>query len=209
MQDDDPNVDAAYALKTPQDSRDLYARWASDYDTDFAVSQAYQLPDETIAAFVAAGGRGPVLDIGAGTGLCGTVLATAGVGPVDGIDISPQMLEVARDKNVYRDLFEADLYAGVPLPDGGYGGVVSAGTFTNGHVGPEVIGGILRLAQPDAVFALAINAQHYDALGFGAALAALEGQIRDLRLPEVRIYGPGATGDHKDDLARIAVFRKA
>ena len=61
---------------------------------------------------------------------------------------------------------------------------------------------------PGAVLALAINAAHYDADGFAAALEALSPRIDGLVLPEVRIYGENARGPHKDDLARIAVFRK-
>jgi len=34
------------------------------------------------------------------------------------------------------------------------------------------------------------------------------GAIRDLRLPEVRIYGDKAQGEHKDDIALIALFEK-
>lgn len=208
MSSEDPDLTAAYALQTPDDNRALYARWARDYDTDFAAAEAYALPQATARAFVGAGGQGPVLDVGAGTGLCGVALAEAGSGPVDGVDISAQMLEVARDKGVYRGLIEADLYAGVACDDGCYAGVVSSGTFTHGHVGPEVLDEVLRLAAPGAVLALAINAAHYEAHGFAAALDRLAPQIRDLDLPEVRIYGPAAQGAHRDDMARLAVFRK-
>lgn len=208
MNTDDPDLEAAYSLKTPDDSRKLYARWAADYDTDFAAREAYALPAATARAFAEAGGAGPVLDVGAGTGLCAVALAEAGIGPVDGVDISPEMLKVAGLKGVYRDLLEADLYAGVDLADGTYAGVVSSGTFTHGHVGPEVLDELLRLAAPGAVLALAINAAHYEADGFAAALEALSPRIEGLTLPEVRIYGDTASGPHKDDLSKIAVFRK-
>ncbi|MAC81152.1 MAG: methyltransferase [Rhodobacteraceae bacterium] len=208
MSTDDPDLEAAYSLKTPDDSRKLYARWAADYDTDFAAAEAYALPAATARAFADAGGTGPVLDVGAGTGLCAVALAEAGIGPVDGVDISAEMLDVAGRKGVYRDLLEADLYAGVAMADGAYGGIVSSGTFTHGHVGPEVLDEVVRLAAPGAVLALAINAAHYDADGFAAALEALSPRIDGLVLPEVRIYGENARGPHKDDLARIAVFRK-
>ncbi|MBB94312.1 MAG: methyltransferase [Rhodobacteraceae bacterium] len=208
MSTEKTGLKAAYSLQTPNDSRALYARWAEDYDTDFAAGQAYALPAATARAFVAAGGGGPVLDVGAGTGLCGVALAEAGAGPVDAVDISPEMLAVAGQKGVYRTLLEADLYAGVTVADGAYGGIVSSGTFTHGHVGPEVLDEVLRLAAPGAVLALAINAAHFQAGGFAAAFDRLAPRIEGLALPEVRIYGDDAAGAHKDDMAKIAVFRK-
>ena len=47
------------------------------------------------------------------------------------------MLDVAQTKGIYRALFAGDLTARLPVDDGTYAGIVSSGTFTNGHVGPE------------------------------------------------------------------------
>ncbi|PHS21034.1 MAG: methyltransferase, partial [Robiginitomaculum sp.] len=44
MNDDKPDLDTAYGLKTPRDSKRLYAEWAGDYDASFAVREDYQLP---------------------------------------------------------------------------------------------------------------------------------------------------------------------
>lgn len=90
MTQDTPDLHHAYALRTPEDSRRLYAEWAGDYDQSFAAREDYQLHVHTARAFVRAGGQGPVLDVGAGTGLCGAVLADFGVGPIDATDISPE-----------------------------------------------------------------------------------------------------------------------
>lgn len=38
----DPDLDAAYALETPDDSRRLYADWAQTYDTSFAKDADYR-----------------------------------------------------------------------------------------------------------------------------------------------------------------------
>lgn len=208
MTQDKPDLDAAYSLKTPDDSRRLYAEWAEAYDSDFAKGQDYRLPEMTARAFVAAGGMGPILDVGAGTGLCGEALAALGLGPVDATDISPEMLERAMAKEVYRDAIEADLFEGIPVPAESYAGVVSSGTFTTGHVGPDGIDPLLRVARKGALFALSINAQHYKSAGFADKLATLEGRISEVELVETRIYGPGADGTHKDDMALIALFRK-
>lgn len=203
-----PELKDAYALKSPEDSRRLYADWAGDYDESFAALEDYQLHVHTARAFVGAGGQGPVLDVGAGTGLCGAVLAGLGVGPIDATDISAEMLKEALKKDIYRDAFEADLTEGIPAPRESYSGIVSSGTFTHGHVGPEGIEALLRVARPGAQFAISINAAHYESAGFAAAFDAFGDRIGSLRLTEVPIYGDLAAGPNRDDTALIALFEK-
>lgn len=209
MSNEKPSLQSAYAMQSPDDSRLLYAEWAGDYDRQFAAREDYQLHIHTARAFVGAGGQGPALDVGAGTGLCGRILSDMGVGPIDATDISPKMLDQAMRKDIYRDAIEADLNQGIPVSPESYSGIVSSGTFTHGHVGPEALPGLLRIARSGAIFALSINARHYTAKGFADRLKALQdGQIQNLRLTEVNIYGDLATGEHKDDTAIIAVFEK-
>lgn len=197
---------SAYALSGPEDSRRLYAEWAATYDADFAQATGYRLPEAVAAAYAASGGAGPVLDLGAGTGLVGERLAARGIGPVDGVDISPEMLGQARGKRVYRRLIAGDVTAGLTLPANSYAGIVSAGTFTLGHLGPDVLPELLRIARPGALFALSVNAAHHAAAGFAPALAALEGRIGDLVQEEVPIYG--GEGVHSADRAFILRFRR-
>ena len=205
-----PDLQSAYALDTPEGAKQLYADWAASYDQNFAAQQDYLLPEITARCFVDASGRGPVLDIGAGTGLCGFWLTQLGIRTIDATDISPDMLDQALRKDIYRDAIEADLMQGVPMPRDSYAGFVSSGTFTHGHVGPDAIPLLLRIARRDALFSLSINAQHYHDRGFAAMFDRLQsnGQIHNLTLPEHRIYGDRATGTHRDDTALIALFRK-
>ncbi|MFC3118658.1 class I SAM-dependent DNA methyltransferase [Jhaorihella thermophila] len=158
-----PGLNDAYSLKSPEDSRRLYAEWAGDYDESFAAREDYQLHIHTARAFVAAGGQGPVLDVGAGTGLCGAVLCDLGVGPIDATDISGEMLTQAMRKDIYRDAIEADINEGIPVRRDSYSGIVSSGTFTHGHVGPEPIDELLRIARHGAQFALSINSDFFSA----------------------------------------------
>ena len=210
MSEKTPNLHAAYALKTPEDNKRLYAEWAGDYDEGFAALEDYQLHIHTARAFVKAGGQGPVLDVGAGTGLCGAVLSGLGVGPIDAADISAAMLDQAMRKDIYRDAIEADLHQGLPVPRDSYAGIVSSGTFTHGHLGPDVLPALLRAARKGAQFAVSINAHHYEALGFADALQQLSnGRIHNLTLTPVRIFGSLAAGPNKDDEAFIALFEKS
>jgi len=117
------------------------------------------------------------------------------------------MLEQARAKSVYRELRLANLYDGPPGPEGSYAGIVSSGTFTSGHVGPEVLPDLISCAVPGALVAMSVKAEHYSSQGFAAVLDGLTGErIRAPELHDVPIYGDQTQADHKDDRAVIVMF---
>ena len=202
----DPDLEDAYALETPEAMRELYRTWAQSYDVGFGDSQGFQLPREVALAFIAAGGVGPILDVGAGTGLVGEQFQAMGVGPIDAIDLSPDMLQVAEMKGVYRYLSEADVTKPL-LGQPRYSGIVSSGTFTLGHVGPEGIVALLDAAAPDAQFVITVNAMHFESAGFAAMLNDLGEKIHSLMLKDVRIYDDRADSAHRQDMARLLIFR--
>lgn len=63
-----------------------------------------------------------VADLGCGTGRTGAWLRQQAVGAVDGVDCTPEMLDLAAAKGIYRRLVHANLL-GSPLPAGAYGAV--------------------------------------------------------------------------------------
>lgn len=103
-------------MSSQRDVKELYRDWACSYDSVFGDAQGYQLPRMVAQAFVAAGGMGPVLDVGAGTGLVAEQLIATGVRLIDGLDLSDDMLAAARMENVYRNLHAADVTAPLTLP---------------------------------------------------------------------------------------------
>lgn len=199
-------LDGAYALETPEDSVKLYAGWAENYDETFAAAHGYAYPRHIAEIFGGLGIDGPVLDIGAGTGLVAEHLS----GIVDGIDISGEMLAAAAAKGLYRRRIEADLTGPLPIEDGHYVGFISAGTFTHGHVGPECLAELMRIARPGAVFCLGINARAFDGAGFGSAFAALVagGTITPVSFRRIRVYAEGATHEHAEDTSLVAIFER-
>lgn len=206
MTKDSPDLASAYALTGSDASRQLYADWAETYDATFAEAMDFLIPAHVRDLCRLHGANGPVLDIGAGTGLVGELLTASGIGPVDGLDLSPEMLEVARGKGAYRALYHGDVTRPLDLPER-YNTLVSSGTFTHGHVGPSALANLLEVGAPHALFILSINSSHYEAMGFAAALAALP--IRGLLLKERPIYGPGNTTDNARDTAQMVMFRRA
>ncbi len=201
-------LEGAYALETPDDNVGYYRDFAETYDTDFAAGMGYVYGREVARVFLgdARPEDRPVLDIGAGTGL---VAEHMGEVPVDGIDISAEMLAKAEAKGLYRRRIVADLTKPLEMADGAYGGLVSAGTFTHGHVGPEVLGELMRVARPGALFAIGVNLEVFDGAGFGSAFARLVAAdaVTPLDFREVPIY-EGADHEHAGDRSVVAVFRR-
>ena len=207
---DDPDLESAYALETPEDNLRLYKDWAETYDADFVTAAAYRLPELVAGTYVSLGGTFPCLDIGCGTGAVAEALPKGST--VDGLDLSPEMLEVARKKGLYRNLIEANLKERLPLPDGQTKGILSAGTFTHGHVGAEALGELVRILAPGGFAVLSIRDEIWDTMGFEEAFSQLA-ETGKITAPERRteaIYAnpEAAPEGHDNDMSFITVFRR-
>lgn len=204
---DEYDLDQAYEINGPDEARRMYGDWAETYDESFGRAWGYIAPRE-IAAILKArvDPLGEVLDIGAGTGLVAEHLQGL---TVDAIDITPEMLDVARSKGLYRSLMLGDLTRALEISDNSYDGVVSCGTFTHGHVGPECLPELLRVTRPGGVFACGTIGPVLDGAGFGSALARLvaAGRITPTEWRDIPIY-EGAEHSHRDDRGLVMVFRK-
>ena len=208
-QRDDRDLEKAYSIKTPTDAIHLYGDWAGTYDQSFAEAWGYVFPREIASLFKEAAASTtdqPILDIGAGTGLLASELRGY---IVDGIDISEPMLDIAASKGLYRNRIVADLTKSLDIKEDSYGGFVSSGTFTHGHVGPVCLQELLRVAKPDALFCLGTNPAVFDQAGFGSAFALLvaAGQITPIDFKTIPIY-EGADHPHAGDRGLVAIFRK-
>ena len=208
---------AAYAVKSPDDNRDLYAKWAATYDR-FLDSNRYIAARHVAKIFGerSSSRAGAVLDAGCGTGRVGLELARLGVTPIDGIDISPEMLAEARSlsrpdgETVYRDLVVADLTGVIDLESGSYSGVVSCGAFTHGHLGPDTLSELLRVAGPGSVGVIAVNSAIFDTNGFRDRFDryAADGVIEGLEVV-LREGWEGADGSEPSHMTQIAAFSVA
>ena len=192
-------LERAYALDSDEKSRALYRDWAQTYDETMLQGLHYQSP-QTVARLLAAhlpDRQAAVLDIGCGTGLLGQGLAEHGFGTIDGLDVSPEMMQVAQRRGVYRRFIEADLNLPLAIPDASYGGASCCGTFTHGHVGAGCLDELFRVLRSGAPFAFTVKLEVFDSLGFKDKLAALgqQGTIRMLSFAHDRHY---ATSDQPD-----------
>ena len=204
-------LESAYKLSTPEDNADYYDAFASTYDTEFADALGYYYPAAIVATYRDAASQSdtPIADIGCGTGLVATALNLPRE-QVDGIDISPEMLGIAEEKQLYRSLYQVDLTKSLDEITNDYGAVLSAGTFTSGHLGPEPLESLLGIARANALFVIGVKKAYFLEAGFEPFLRNMEigGLINGLQIAEVPIYAK-AGHDHSADAAFVLVYRKS
>lgn len=173
----------AYELQSADDNRAHYDKWADSYE-DSMREYRYVAPQkaaELLARFV---GGGEVLDVGCGTGLAAAALAARGDFVIDGVDISPQMLAAANDKNLYRRLREGNLLDGLDIADASYDAAISVGAFTVGHVGPGALPEMFRLVKPGGAAVLTVNEMVYEKEKYPAHLARWESEQKIVLLAQ-------------------------
>lgn len=169
----DGALGAVYDANSPEAVAALYDGWAETYDAEMAVA-GYRHPSVCLALLARhlKPGTGPVLDAGAGTGVLGPWLGIMGYRPVEGLDISPGMLAVAARKGGYDRLHQLALGGSLPFEDERFGGIVSAGVFTTGHVGAEGLDELIRICRKGGVIVLTVKNTLWDN-GFGNRIAEL------------------------------------
>ena len=104
-----------------------------------------------------------ILDLGCGTGLAGECFKDmARGGRLDGVDVSPAMIEEARRRQVYDDLIVADIETVLAAEGPSYGLILSADAMVYlGDLAPTFAGVAKRLS-PGGIFLFTCEAKHGD-----------------------------------------------
>jgi SAM-dependent methyltransferase len=168
-------LDQVYAASSADELAAAYAKWSSDYDRE-TVELGYCLPFVIIgwvARYVPMGG-GPLLDAGCGTGLSGPYLRALGYEAVEGLDFSEAMLGLARQRNAYRALKQAELGETLPWPDGYFDAFLSSGVFTEGHAPASGLDELVRITRPGGHAIFTVRDSVLEAGGFRAVFERLE-----------------------------------
>jgi len=152
-------LERAYTVTSSDDVKRLYRDWAETYDEHLESGLGYRAPEllSSMLSRVVSDFDSRILDVGCGTGLVGSSLSTLGYINLDGLDFSLDMLEVAREKRVYKNLIQADLNKKLNFNDAIYDAIICCGTFTRGHVGPDVLIELMRILKKGAPLACTIN----------------------------------------------------
>jgi SAM-dependent methyltransferase len=130
--------------------REGYDRWAATYEDTVEDAMDIALLDRVDVDWA---GVGSVADLGCGTGRTGAWLKARGVGEIDGVDLSPGMLEAAGERGVYRTLREAEVGA-TGLDGGAYDLVIAC--LVDEHLADlaPLYAEAARLARPGGRFVL-------------------------------------------------------
>lgn len=203
----------AYAFTSSAQHREYYDRWAGHYDAEFAELEGYDFPGRVAALWqaLAVDNDVPVADIGCGTGLVGlAIVSRVPDVPVHGFDISRAMLDIARSTGAYVDVTHVDLTSPDDLAPGQFGAVISAGAFTLGHLGPDVLRTVIAMGRPSALFVLGINRKHFLQADFASVLDRLHRSdaIGPWQVTDVPIFGEAATEDPAR-IGSVVHFRRA
>lgn len=177
----------AHDVRTIAETRKFYSDWAETYDAELTGEHDYVQPRrsaEMLSRFLPDRGA-EILDVGCGTGLVGAALAETGYRTIDGCDLTPEMLEKARERGIYRRLFEADLNRPpLGVRDGAYGAAVAVGVFSFSLIHPDALDEVLRLLAPGAPLIIGVNADFYAEGTLARKLDALVSADRIERLAD-------------------------
>lgn len=163
----------------PKDNRELQERydlWAEKYEQNMHEIYGYSLPQrgaEMLATHLPEVSS-LILDAGAGSGLVGEALGALGYRQIAGIDISPGMLEKARQKGVYGELRRMILGEQLDFPSHHFHGVISIGVLTTGHAPPSALDELVRITTPGGIIVFSMRSDTYEERGFKEKQEALE-----------------------------------
>jgi len=143
----------------PLEAEALYDAWAASYDEEIA-ENGYATPRRCAEALagLAPDLSTPVLDFGCGTGLSGLALRSAGFSVIDGIDLSAEMLNIAKARDgVYRNLQQVTVEDGLPFAAGTQTHCIAAGVISPDHAPPETAEAILAHLPAGGTLVFSLN----------------------------------------------------
>lgn len=153
-----------------------YCEWADKYDNDLMNEMGYVAPMVTckLLQTYLYYKDAYILDAGCGTGIVGVLLHKEGYCNIEGIDYSRHMLDKAKEKDVYQALSQSDLTQPLNIPDDTYDAIVSVGTFTCGHVGPDAFDELARITKPGGVVCFSVREQAWEEDDYRERLREME-----------------------------------
>ena len=106
-----------------------------------------------------------IFDAGCGTGLVGEDLITM-IPPnlieMYGGDLSPDLLEVAKNKTAYADLRVVNLKEELPYQPEYFDSIVCAGVFLQGHCGPDCLPNLIRVLKKGCYLIATVRKTFYE-----------------------------------------------
>ena len=160
------------------DSKVLYDEWAGDYNRDLINEYGYIAPNITVNKFnvLHPNKNIKIIDVGCGTGLVGKELSKLGYLNVDGYDISPEMLKIAKKLSVYKELKQTDLNKQPFTPSKTYDALICVGSFGYGALGPKAIKNLVALVRSGGMIFIFMNSEPFNSQNYQEYILKLEKQ---------------------------------
>jgi len=158
------------------DSRVHYDEWANNYDHDLINEYGYIAPKLTANKFKALIHKKNVkiIDVGCGTGLVGKALYKHGFKNIDGYDISAEMLKIAKQAKIYKELKQIDFNnVSNNLPKN-YDALICVGSFGYGALGPIAIRHLIGLVKSGGLLFIFMNAEPFNSQNYQKYISKLE-----------------------------------
>ena len=168
--------DRVLNASTTEELAKAYNEWADNYDQDLIDEMGYVAPLIATQLFSdnVEDRATIILDAGCGTGLVGEYLRRHGYKNIEGLDYSRAMLEKAGQKQIYRKLTQGDLTGSLDIASNTFDAVISVGTFTCGHVGPEAFDELLRIVKPGGHICFTVRDQAWEEDSYLDKIGALQ-----------------------------------
>lgn len=160
------------------DSKLLYDEWANDYDNDLINEYGYIAPKLTVDKFKALVLKKnlKIIDVGCGTGLVGQALYENGYKNIDGYDISPEMLKIAKQSKFYKELKQIDLNDKPTNLSETYDVLICVGSFGYGALEPIAIRHLIGLVKSGGLLFIFMNAEPFKSQNYQKHISTLETQ---------------------------------
>lgn len=188
----DKFLDKAYGLDTAAGTRDFYDQWSKTYEHEVGEA-GYATPKRlarALAKFVRKDAT--ILDFGCGTGLSGLALKAQGFTTIDGVDVSEEMLQGAREKGIYRALSRIDPTETFQLQEQAYDAIIACGVIGSGAAPLSVFDSLMSLLKAGDYIAFSFNDHTLEDRSFEARVNDyIDGGSARLLLRE---YGPHLPG---------------
>jgi predicted TPR repeat methyltransferase len=164
-----------YSSKNTEELAERYDEWAESYDKELEEDYGWQIPQlmaEELSGFTPVNER--ILDAGAGTGLVGQFLGSLGYGNLVAMDLSSEMLNKAREKDVYQEFHQMDMGETLDFPDDSFDAVVCAGVLTFSHAPAKSLYEMVRVTKSGGHILYSLRTDAYESMGFEGITEELE-----------------------------------
>ena len=154
---------------------EVYRDWAKkyDYDNDHVLGTVSQPKSVNLLSTRLKDKTAKIIDVGCGTGLVGEKLKAKDFTYFDGLDISKDMLSIAKSRG-YRNLFLGSLNKQLPVFDDAYDAAMCIGVFTHGHVSSDRFNELCRIVKPGGYVCFTINEGVFEEYGFKEMIAEFQ-----------------------------------